>query len=134
MFRKFGILFVVFALIAIAGATYAFAAAITGIPATSIAGEGKGVVNGLAATNIAYTIDDVASPAEVDAVSFTLTGSAGTETVKVQLDVSAADWYTCSYASTTWTCDTTATPLLLQDIDELRVIAYGTTFSVTPAP
>ena len=135
MFKKFGILFSVLMIVVLAGASFAFAASIQGIPEASIAGEGKGAIAGYTASAVKYTIDSANhDPAQVDDVSFVLTGSATTDTVTVKLDESSSNWYACTWATgAIWTCDTTG--LLLGNVDELRVIAYqGITVNGTPMP
>ena len=135
MFKKFGILFAVLMVVVLAGASYAFAASISGIPTTSVAGEGKGAITSYVASAVKYTIDSANhDPAQVDAVSFVLTNSITTDTVTVKLDESSSTWYACTWATgAIWTCDTTG--LLLGNVDELRVIAYqGITVNGTPMP
>lgn len=92
--------------IVLSGAVYGFAAANT-VP-TSAAGDGTGTISGYTATSVTYTLNST-DPSKIDSVKFSLTTPAGASaptTVKVQL-VASGSWYTCSLASSTWTCDTT---------------------------
>lgn len=116
MLKNMKVLFVVFVIVAISVASYAFAAANT-VPATK-AGDGSGVVSGYTVTSVAYTLNGT-DPSTLDSVSFDL-GAAATQ-VEVQL-VASGSWYSCTLdTGTVWECDTTG--LTVSTIDQLRVVA-----------
>lgn len=113
----FKVLFVVTAILIMAGATYAFAAANT-VPATK-AGDGLGVISGYTVTNVVYTFD-AADPSLLDMVTFDL--SAAAATVEVQLVATTGPWYACTLdTGTTWECATS--DLAVSTVDQLRVVA-----------
>ncbi|MBI5824772.1 MAG: hypothetical protein HZB18_12145 [Chloroflexi bacterium] len=117
MLRNFKVLFVVFAVVILSVAAYAFAAANT-VPATK-AGDGTGAVSGYTITSIVYTLN-ATTPTTLDEVSFDL-GAAATQ-VKAQLVSSGGTWYACTLdTGTVWQCDTTG--LTVTSIDQLRVVA-----------
>ncbi len=116
MFKNFKVLFVLFVIVAISAAAYAFAASNT-VPATK-AGDGSGVVSGYTVTGVVYTLNGT-DPSTLDSVSFDL-GAAATQ-VQAQL-VASGSWYTCALdTGTVWECDTTG--LTVSTIDQLRVVA-----------
>ena len=90
MFKNFKVLFVLFVIVAISAAAYAFAASNT-VPATK-AGDGSGVVSGYTVTGVVYTLNGT-DPSTLDSVSFDL-GAAATQ-VQAQL-VASGSWYTCT--------------------------------------
>ncbi|MEK6754014.1 MAG: hypothetical protein AABZ00_17280 [Chloroflexota bacterium] len=117
MLRNFKVLFVVFAVVILSVAAYAFAAANT-VPATK-AGDGTGAVSGYTITSVVYTLNGT-TPTTLDSVSFDL-GAAATQ-VKAQLVATSGTWYACTLtAGTTWSCTTTG--LTVTSIDQLRVVA-----------
>jgi len=117
MFKTLKVLFVLFAVLAISVAAYAFAASNT-VPDTK-AGDGTGAVSGYTVTSVAYTLN-ATTPTTLDMVSFDV-GAAATQ-VKVQLVATTGTWYTCALdTGTVWECDTTG--LTVSTIDQLRVIA-----------
>jgi hypothetical protein len=118
MFRNFKIVFVLFAVLAISVAAYAFAAANT-VPDTR-AGDGSGTVSGYDVTNVVYTLNGT-NPSTLDSVSFDV-GAAAAQ-VNVQLVSDTGSWYSCTVVgeTTTWSCTTTG--LNVEDIDQLRVVA-----------
>lgn len=116
MFKSFKILFVLFVVVALAAAAYAFAASNT-VPATK-AGDGSGAVSGYTVTGVVYTLNG-SDPSTLDSVAFDL-GAAATQ-VQVQL-VASGSWYACALdTGTVWECDTTG--LTVSSIDQLRVVA-----------
>ena len=116
MLRNFKILFVLFIVVAISVAAYAFAASNT-VPATK-AGDGTGAVSGYTVTSVVYTLNGT-DPSTLDSVAFDL-GAAATQ-VQVQL-VASGTWYACTLdTGTIWECDTTG--LTVATIDQLRVVA-----------
>lgn len=119
MFKNLKVLFAVVAILAIAAASYAFAASNT-VPATK-AGDGTGAVSGYDVTSVVYTLN-ATDPTTLDSVSFDLGAAAATGKVKAQLVSSTGTWYTCTLdTGTVWTCDTTG--LTVSTIDQLRVVA-----------
>ena len=116
MLRSLKVLFVLFTIVVISVATYAFAAANT-VPDTK-AGDGSGAVSGYTVTGVVYNLN-ASNPATLDSVDFDL-GAAATQ-VQVQL-VTAGTWYTCALdTGTVWTCSTTG--LAVSTINQLRVVA-----------
>ncbi len=120
MSRNFKVLFVLFAVLAISVASYAFAAANT-VPATK-AGDGLGVVSGYTITSVVYTLNGT-NPSTLDSVEFDLGAPAATGKVKAQLVATTGTWYACTQVgvTTVWTCTTTG--LIASSIDQLRVVA-----------
>jgi hypothetical protein len=120
MFKNLKIVFTLIAVLAIAVASYAFAAANT-VPDTK-AGDGTGAVSGYTVTSIVYTLN-ATDPDTLDSVSFDLGAAAATGKVKAQLVATTGDWYACTQVgvTTVWTCDTTG--LTASSIDQLRVVA-----------
>ncbi|NJC94963.1 MAG: hypothetical protein C3F07_12410 [Anaerolineales bacterium] len=117
MYRNLKILFVVFVVVAISVAAYAFAASNT-VPDTK-AGDGSGTVSGYTITSVQYTLNGT-DPSTLDSVSFDVGAAAAT--VKVQLVSSGGSWYDCTIGTgTTWSCTTTG--LNVSTIDQLRVVA-----------
>jgi hypothetical protein len=115
MLRNLKVLFVLFMIVVISVATYAFADANT-VPDTK-AGDGSGTVSGYTVTGVVYTLN--ANPATLDSVAFDL-GAAAAQ-VQAQL-VSGGTWYDCALdTGTVWECDTTG--LTVVTIDQLRVVA-----------
>ncbi len=118
MFKNFKILLVVFIVVAISVAAYAFAASNT-VPATK-AGDGSGTVTGYTVTSVVYVLN-ATDPTTLDSVSFDLGAAAATGKVKAQL-VASGPWYTCTLdTGTVWECDTTG--LTVSSVDQLRVVA-----------
>ncbi|MBL8088722.1 MAG: hypothetical protein KF758_00985 [Anaerolineales bacterium] len=116
MLKNMKVLFVVFVIVAISAAAYAFAAANT-VPDTR-AGDGTGTVSGYTVTSVQYTLNGT-NPSTLDSVSFDL-GAAAVQ-VEVQL-VASGSWYSCTLdTGTVWECDTTG--LTVSSIDQLRVVA-----------
>ena len=116
MLRSLKVLFVLFIIVVISVATYAFADANT-VPDTK-AGDGSGTVSGYTVTSVVYNLN-VTNPATLDSVAFDL-GAAAAQ-VQVQL-VTAGTWYECTPdTGTVWECDTTG--LTVATINQLRVVA-----------
>jgi hypothetical protein len=114
--------FIVLLVLIFAMATFAFAATNT-MPLVTAAGEGARTISGYTVGGVNYNLN-ATNPSTIDSVDFTLAPAAPlTSTVKIRLDTTGGAFYTCSSANgTNWTCDTTATPILVADADELRVI------------
>jgi hypothetical protein len=106
MLRNFKVLFVIVVIAVISVASYAFAAANTGIP-DSKAGEGVGVVSGYAISAITYEFN-ASDPSKIDAVTFTTDALA--TVVNIKLVTAGSTWYACDDGASSgvdWTCDTT---------------------------
>lgn len=82
MFKNLKIVFAVVAVLAIAIASYAFAASNT-VPTTK-AGEGSGAVTGYTVTSVVYNLN-ATDPSKLDSVAFDLGAAAATGKVKAQL-------------------------------------------------
>jgi hypothetical protein len=96
---------------------YAFTATNT-VPA-SRAGDGTGTVSGYSVSNIHYNLD-VTTPTNIDAVTFTVdTAPVAGSTMKVQI---AGNWYSCTNATTTLTCATTAPALTVGNTTSLEAL------------
>lgn len=119
MFKNFKIVFAVIAVLAIAVASYAFAASNT-VPDTK-AGEGSGTVTGYTVTDVVYNLNTT-DPSKLDSVAFDLGATALAGQVKVQLVATTGTWYGCTLdTGTVWECATTG--LDVSTIDQLRVVA-----------
>jgi hypothetical protein len=117
MTRNFKVLFVVFTIMIVSVAAYAFAAANT-VPATK-AGAGSGVVSGYTVTAVVYNLN-ATNPSNLDSVDFTL--SAAASTVKIKLVAAGSTWYDCTVVTgNDFTCDTTGATV--SSMDELNVVA-----------
>jgi hypothetical protein len=118
MFKNLKIVFALIAVLAIAVASYAFAAANI-VPDTQ-AGEGEGAVTGYTVTSVVYNLN-ATDPSTLDSVGFDLGDAALAGQVQVQL-VDGGTWYVCTLdTGTVWECTTTG--LLVSTIDQLRVVA-----------
>ena len=117
MTRTFKVLFVVFAIMIVSVAAYAFAAANT-VPATK-AGAGSGTVSGYTVSAIVYNLN-ATDPTTLDGVDFTL--SAAASTVKIKLVAAGSTWYDCTVVTgNDFTCDTTGASV--SAMDQLNVVA-----------
>lgn len=117
MTRNLKVLFVLFAIMIVSVAAYAFAAANT-VPATK-AGAGSGTVSGYTVSAIVYNLN-ATDPTDLDSVDFTL--SAPAAVVKVKLVAAGSTWYDCTVVTgNDFTCDTTGATV--SSIDELNVVA-----------
>ncbi len=114
--RAFKVLLIALVAFVFAGIATAFAAANT-VPGT-YAGDGSGAISGYTVSNIEYTLNNT-NPADIDAVSFTLSATA--RTVRIQLS-SNGTWYSCSNTSgNNWSCTTSGASVL--NATSLRVVA-----------
>jgi len=133
MLRNFKVLLLVFVVIAIAGAAYAFAAQNT--VEDSAAGYKATVIPGYTVTDIVYDLD-AADPTVVDEITFDIaptSGSVVAAIVKVQT-AAAGTWADCTLAagvapSMSVTC--TYGALALEDVTALNIVASSST---DPAP
>jgi hypothetical protein len=104
MFRSSKLFLVVLVVLIFATSAFAFAANITGLPATTRAGEGATVIGGYAVSNLDYTLNPT-STSTVSAVSFTLDNPAATVTVSLD---GGTTFVNCTNPSANnWTCSTT---------------------------
>lgn len=132
LFSIRGVAFVIGALI-VSVAAYGFAASNT-VPETG-AGDGQGQISGYTIENVSYQLNDT-NPAEIDAVSFDLSASAGAPLpgdVRVQLEDPDGQWFTCSTEDeampANFSCELDPA-VLVADANQLRVVAAQTV--VTP--
>ena len=106
MFRSSKLFVIVLLILVFATSAFAFAASITGLPATTRAGEGAAVIGNYAVSNLDYVLT-VANPSTISAVTFTLDNAAAT--VAVSLD-GGTNFVSCTNPSGfNWTCPTTST-------------------------
>ena len=123
MLRSFKVLFVIVVIAVISVASYAFAAANTGIPNVK-AGEGVGTVSGYAISAVTYTFN-ASDPSKIDSVAFTTDALA--TVVKIKLVTAGSTWYACDDGASSgvdWTCDTTVgTQATVADTTGLTIVA-----------
>ena len=124
MFRNIKVLLIVLVVLVLAASSYAFAAAITGIP-DSKAGTGSGTVSGYAVSAVAYTFNS-SDPSLLDSVAFTFDAAA--TNVQIQVDSGGSVWYDCADTDTgvglAWACDTTVgTQATVALMDTLTIVA-----------
>ena len=98
--------------------TYAFTAANT-VPGTT-AGAGSGAISGYTITSVAYGLN-ATTPTNLDQVTFTISPAAAT-TVKIQL-AAAGNWYSCTNAAGSVTCNTTSPQATVAAATQLTVVA-----------
>jgi hypothetical protein len=104
MFRSSKWFILVLIVLIFATSAFAFAASITGLPATTRAGEGATVIGGYTVSNLDYVLT-AGNPSTVSAVNFTLNAAA--TDVSVSLD-GGTTFDTCSdLGSNNWGCTTT---------------------------
>lgn len=119
--RTISVLVLVFLFSAVA---YGFAAANT--VGTSGAGDGQAAISGYTIGAITYTLDST-NPANLSAVRFTVTPSAGASaatTVYVKLVSSGTTYTSCTTSGGgNWTCDLSGAGVTALLANELRVIA-----------
>lgn len=115
--RIFKLFIVAFAILVVAGFTYAYAASNT-VPATA-AGDGASPISGFAITGVHYNLN-ATNPGNIDTVTFTISPAAAT--VKISLD--NTNYYSCS-GTTSITCTTTSPQATVTSATELRVIAQN---------
>ncbi len=120
MKRNIKVLLIALVVLALAGGTFAFAAANT-IETPGKVGDGVATVSGYAITDVVYTLNET-NPSLLDSVAFTTSAAAADGKVFVQL-VASGTWYSCTKVSvsTAWTCDTT--DLAAASINQIRVVA-----------
>jgi hypothetical protein len=97
---------------------YAYAAANT-VPATT-AGSGSGAISGYTISAIAYGLN-ATTPTNLDQVTFTLAPTTAS-TVKIQL-ASGGQWYSCTNAAGSATCNTTSPQATVAGATQLTVVA-----------
>jgi len=122
---------VIATVVVLGGASYAFLAALSGLPTGTHAGAGSVSVSGYTVSNIAYTYNS-SNPDNIDKVQFQLDDAAGV--VHLQL-VGSGTWYACSEnavatagavaPATVWDCDTTVgTQATVTAQDEINIVAH----------
>jgi hypothetical protein len=125
------LLVVIASVVVMGGASYAFLAALSGLPTGTHAGAGQVSVSGYAVSALNYTYDS-SNPDDINQVQFTLDNAAGV--VHLQL-VGSGTWYACSEdavataaataPATVWDCDTTVgTQATVTAQDEIDVVAH----------
>lgn len=120
MLRSSRLFLAVLIVLIFATAAFAFAASNT-MPADTYAGEGLSDTLPYNVGTPVYTLN-AGNPSNIDKVTFTLDAPA--TTVKVKFDSTGLNFYTCSYAAGTVTCNTTVgTQLTVNDADQFEVIA-----------
>jgi hypothetical protein len=123
---------VIASVVILGGASYAFLAALNGLPTGTHAGAAQVSVSGYTISNLTYTYNS-SNPDDIDQVEFQLDDNAGV--VHLQLDSTGA-WYACSKnalltagavaPATVWDCDTTAgTQATVTAQDEIDVVAHS---------
>jgi hypothetical protein len=123
---------VIASVVILGGASYAFLAALNGLPTGTHAGAAQVSVSGYTISNLSYTYNS-SNPDDIDQVEFQLDDNAGV--VHLQLD-STGVWYACSKnalltagavaPATIWDCDTTAgTQATVTAQDEIDVVAHS---------
>jgi hypothetical protein len=121
---------VIASVVILGGASYAFLAALNGLPTGTHAGAAQVSVSGYTVSGLTYTYG--ANPDNIDQVTFTLDDAAGV--VHLQL-VGSGAWYACSEdaaatalavaPATVWNCDTTAgTQATVTAQDEIDIVAH----------
>jgi len=119
MTPKFFSPFVLFAILILAGSTFAvvaFASSETHL--ALIGGEGVNVISGYEITDVHYQSGNDAS--QIDSVSFTSNTTA--TLVKIKLVSTQSKWYDChSPNGINWMCDTSGATI--QSANELTVVA-----------
>jgi len=108
MFRSSKLFFIVLVVLIFATSAFAFAASITGLPATTRAGEGATIIGNYAVSNLDYVLT-VANPSTISAVTFTLDNAAAT--VSVSLDGGTSFVNCTNGTGNDWSCATTSTVL-----------------------
>jgi hypothetical protein len=123
---------VIASVVILGGASYAFLAALNGLPTGTHAGAAQVSVSGYTISNLTYTYNS-SNPDDIDQVEFQLDDNAGV--VHLQLDSTGA-WYASSKnalltagavaPATVWDCDTTAgTQATVTAQDEIDVVAHS---------
>ena len=121
---------VIASVVVLGGSSYAFLAALTGLPTNSKAGADTQTVSGYALSNLSYDYN-ASNPGNIDDVKFQLDDAAGA--VHIQL-TSGGAWYACAADSnvtptapaTAWVCDTTVgTQATVLAQDEISVVAHS---------
>ena len=128
MSRNLKVLLFVFAVLVIGGSTYAFAAANT-VPA-SAGGYAGTTVPGYTITNLVYDLDS-ADPSIVDAITFDISPTSGSEVAAVAevQTATGGTWTTCALAAGTApamaaTCTFGSLPLA--NVTALNIVASST--------
>ena len=117
--------------VVVGGASYAFLAAVSGLPTGTHAGAATVSVSGYTVSNLSYTYDSV-NPDNITNVEFTLDNAAAV--VHLQL-AGGGSWYACTENAgltssatppdTVWDCDTTSPQATVTSQDEISVVAHS---------
>ena len=122
---------VIASVVVLGGASYAFLAALSGLPTGTHAGAATVSVSGYTVSGLTYTYN-ASNPDSIDNVEFTLDDAAGV--VHLQLTGSGT-WYACTEnavltaaataPATVWDCDTTVgTQATVTAQDEIDIVAH----------
>jgi hypothetical protein len=123
---------VIASVVVLGGASYAFLAALNGLPSGTHAGAGQVSVSGYTVSNLTYTYSG-SNPDDINQVAFQLDDVAGV--VHLQL-VGSGTWYACSEdavatalavaPATVWDCNTTVgTQATVTAQDEIDIVAHS---------
>ncbi len=133
MLGNFKVVFLVLAIIIIAGSAYAFAAQNT--IADSAAGYKASVVPGYTVTNIVYDLD-ATDPTIVDAIKFDIAPTSGTVVaaiVKVQTATGGA-WTDCALTAGTPPSEAVTCTFGSLQLDQVTALNIVASSSTDPAP
>lgn len=108
--------------------TYAFTNTNTFTGGAPRAGSGNTAISGYTVSSVSYT-QNASNPENLDSVKFVLSASASS--VKVRLDSTGSQWYSCSLDTSTaselndWVCATTSPAAAVTPANQLDVVALG---------
>ena len=115
----------------VGGASYAFLAAVSGLPTGTHAGAATVSVSGYTISGLSYTYDST-NPDDITNVEFTLDNAAAV--VHLQL-TGGGSWYACTEnagltasaggTNTVWDCATTSPQATVTAQDQISVIAHS---------
>ena len=116
-----GLVILLVAVGAIAGGIFASTAGNT--VEDTRAGSGQASVSGYQVSNVHYEMD-ANDPTVINEVTFTADPApSSNSTIQVRLVSSSSNWYSCTFAGASVSCQTTSPSISLSDIDELTVVA-----------
>ena len=123
MLRKFGILFVVLALLVVAGAAFAFAAGMSGTSGAPSVGYGAKVVSGYTVDSIAYTYTSATDLSGITQIAFNINDAATHVKIQTASGGTVIDCTlgTASGGKKAVTCDTTG--LATTNLTALNIFA-----------
>lgn len=133
MSRNIKVMFVVVAVLALAGAAYGFAAANS--VEKSAAGYTANVVSGYTVSNIVYKLD-ATTPTTVDAITFTIapTTSGDPDAKTVYLQTALSGPWTACVVTTDTTTTVVCTPSALPSVTSVTAMNIVASSSIQPAP